>query len=60
MILEQAIVIITINNDHNPDYTDQERREAHQLSIEACEREKENRVNPAYVRVGQLPSETEY
>ncbi len=35
MKLERAIKILTIHNDHNPDFTDAERREAHQLSIEA-------------------------
>lgn len=35
MTLEKAIKIQTINNDHNPDYTDAEREAAHQFSIEA-------------------------
>ena len=35
MKLEKAIEIETIHNDHNPNFTDADRREAHQLSIEA-------------------------
>lgn len=35
MTLEKAIEIQTIHNDHNPNITDPERWEAHDLSIEA-------------------------
>jgi len=35
MKLAKAIEILTIHNDHNPNYTDAEREEAHQLGIEA-------------------------
>lgn len=35
MTLDKAIEIQTIHNDHNPDFTDAEREEAHQLSIQA-------------------------
>lgn len=35
MNLQKAIEINTIHNDHNPNFTDAERREAHQLGIEA-------------------------
>ena len=38
MNLEKAILIQTIHNDHNPNFTDAERREAHQLGIEAMKR----------------------
>lgn len=38
MTLEKAIEIQTIHNDHNPNYTDKEREEAHQLGIEALKR----------------------
>lgn len=38
MLLEKAIEILSINNDHNPNFTDTEKREAHQLSIEALQR----------------------
>lgn len=38
MKLETAIEIQTIHNEHNPDITDAERREAHQLGIEALKR----------------------
>lgn len=37
MTIDEAIKINTINNDHNPDYTDDERQQAHQLGIEALE-----------------------
>jgi len=40
MTLDEAIEILTIHNDHNPDYTDQDRRDAHQLGIEALKRVK--------------------
>lgn len=40
MKLEKAITILTIHNDHNPNYTDAERQEAHQLGIEGLKREK--------------------
>jgi len=47
MKLEKVIEILSIHNDHNPDYTDAEREEAHQLGIEALkeklEREKGGR-----------------
>jgi len=35
MTRDEAIKILTIHNDHNPDFTDAQRREAHQLGIEA-------------------------
>ena len=38
MKIGKAIEIQTIHNDHNPNFTDAERREAHQLSIEALKR----------------------
>jgi len=37
MKLDKAIEILTIHNDHNPNFTDAEREEAHQLGIEALE-----------------------
>lgn len=38
MKIDKAIIILTIHNDHNPNYTDAERRQAHQLGIEALKR----------------------
>ncbi|MBA7524068.1 hypothetical protein ES705_16205 [subsurface metagenome] len=38
MTLDKAIAIQTIHNDHNPNFTDAERREAHQLTLEASKR----------------------
>ena len=38
MKLGKAIEILTIHNDHNPNFTDAERREAHQLGLEALKR----------------------
>jgi hypothetical protein len=38
MTSDKAIEIQTIHNDHNPNFTDAERREAHQLGIEALKR----------------------
>lgn len=35
MKLEKALKILTINNEHNPNYNDADREEAHQLGIEA-------------------------
>jgi len=35
MKLDKAIEILTIHNDHNSNFTDAEREEAHQLGIEA-------------------------
>jgi len=40
MTIEQAIEILTINNEHNPNYTDTDRQKAHQLGIEALEKVK--------------------
>ncbi len=59
MNLEKAIVIQTIHNNHNPDYTDQERQKAHDLSIEAMKREQQNRPFWLYPNAIRLPGETE-
>jgi len=58
MKLEEAITISTIHNDHNPNYTDAQREAAHQLGIEALEREKVRRETYPHNFV-LLPSETE-
>ncbi len=59
MKIEKAIEILTINNDHNPDFTDAERRDAHQLGIEALKREREHRLYETYGTRLLLPGETE-
>lgn len=46
MKLSKAIEIETIHNDHNPNFTDAERREAHQLGIEALKAHKVAREPP--------------
>ena len=59
MNIEKAIEIQTIHNDHNPDFTDAERREAHQLGIEALKRVRDMRISPYTTADEQLPGETE-
>ena len=59
MTINKAIVIMTINNDHNPDYTDAERREAHQLGIEALQRVQAGRPKPPSLAFQPLTGETE-
>ena len=58
MILEKAIEIETIHNDHNPNFADAERREAHQLLIEAGKAVLEIRHYPFPDGIVQLPGET--
>lgn len=58
MKLAKAIEIETIHNDHNPNITDAERREAHQLAIEAMKRVQLQR-SPGGVFTVPLPGETE-
>lgn len=56
--ISKAIEILTIHNDHNPNFTDKEREEAHQLGIAALNRLEENR---RYHTIGSailLPGET--
>ena len=59
MKLEKAIEILTIHNDHNPNFTNKEREVAHQLSIEALKRIKDIRSPEVNYSGGLLPSETE-
>ena len=59
MKIDKAIEILTIHNDHNPNITDAERREAHQLGIEALKRLKVIRTDPRGLWVIPLPGETE-
>ncbi len=58
MKISKAIAILTIHNDHNLIFTDDERREAHQLGIEAL---KHHRDQTRHLRSGHpfsLPGET--
>lgn len=59
MKIEKAIEIETIHNDHNPNFTDAEREEAHQLGIEALIRVKGNRHYPQPTVYPLLPGEDE-
>lgn len=59
MTLKEALRIQTIDNDHNPNITDEDRWKAHQLGIEAlkqCQRYKEYY---APMTIALLPGETE-
>lgn len=58
MTLERAIEIETINNDHNPNITDAERREAHQLGIEALKKIRVERQYAIHHFGRFLPGET--
>lgn len=53
MDIRKAIEILTVHNDHNPNFTDAERREAHQLGIEALKRIIESHEDDPF-----LPGET--
>ncbi len=53
-----AIRILTIHNDHNPDFTDAEREEAHQLGIEALKRHRVRYVLTYSGLLLLLPGET--
>ena len=56
--IDKAIEILTIHNDHNPNFTDADRRKAHQLGIEALKAIKQAR-NVAYSTPAHyLPGET--
>ena len=58
MTLDQAIKIQTIHNDHNPNFTDAQRREAHQLGIEALKWVKRYRPDNKTDKWSLLPGET--
>lgn len=57
MKIEKSIEILTIHNDHNPNFTDAERREAHQLGIEALKFIQRTRQPGADIRPRRLPGE---
>ena len=58
MNISKAIEIQTIHNDHNPNFTDAERREAHQLGIEALKAIREYLKRPFYSFLKLLLGET--
>ena len=58
MNIGKAIEIQTIHNDHNPNFTDAERREAHQLGIEALKRIQKNRQGTFSIPLPGEESET--
>ena len=59
MLLKEAIKIHTINNEHNPNYTDADREKAHQLVLEALKRLQELRLYEGINPNALLPGETE-
>ncbi len=59
MKTERAIKILSIHNDHNPNFTDAERQEAHQLSIEALKQIRQIRVYAKELFLPLLPGETD-
>ena len=56
--INKAIEILTIHNDHNPNFTDAERQEAHQLGIEALKRCRTLAKNSTLWAAKPLPGET--
>lgn len=58
MKIDKAIEILVIHNDHNPDFTDAERQEAHQLGIEALKAVKDSRSLWGNRGISELPDET--
>ena len=58
MEIDKAIEIQTIHNDHNPYFTDAEREEAHQLSLEALKQIRQIRVYAKQLYLPLLPGET--
>ena len=58
MTLDKAIEIQTIHNDHNPNFTDAERRQAHQLGIEALKLYKDIKADGLRAEDFLLPGET--
>jgi len=59
MTIDKAIEILTINNDHNPTFTDAEREQALQLGIEALNRIITSRHSKHHNYKRLLPGETE-
>jgi len=59
MKLSKAIEILTINNDHNPDFTDADRRDAIKLGIEGLKRLQHLRGYSMTQVDTRLPGETE-
>ena len=59
MELQRAIEIQTIHNDHNPNITDAERNQAHQLGIEAMKWTQQARKGMHGLYPGPFPGETQ-
>ncbi len=60
MKIDKAIEILTIHNDHNPDFTDAEREESHQLGIAALKRIRKARATLKWPFTDRLlPGETD-
>ncbi len=57
MKISKAIEINTIHNDHNPNFTDAEREEAHQLGIEALKKIQDIRTRFPLLMPDPLPGE---
>ena len=60
MKLDKAIEILTIHNDHNPNLTDAERNQAHQLGIEALKYVNRLRAFSIQARQARLPGEDSF
>lgn len=58
MTIDEAIEILTIHNDHNPNFTDADRRDAHELGIEALKQIKQIRAYAKELYLPLLPGET--
>ena len=58
MKIGKAIKILTIHNDHNPNYTDADRNQAHQLGIEALQFVQHHRSVLSTIYSKLLPGET--
>jgi hypothetical protein len=56
--IDKAIEILTINNDHNPKFSDADRRDALKLGIEALKRVKAERTGYETYAPDLLPGET--
>lgn len=58
MKLDKAIEILTINNDHNPNFTDADRRDALKMGVEALKYIQRDRRGLADFDIERLPGET--
>lgn len=58
MTLNKAIEILIINNDHNPNFTDADRHNAHDLALEATKQLQAIRKAHPEFQTFLLPGET--